>query len=200
MAHTGGNTPLINSTLTFEDTTPIYLPAVLPIVDGLNYRPANCGLVDPFPAPAPTKYTEPGCGPSGPAFSGTFANKVPNGSWVLYVQDGGAPGVVSSPGASISGWGFQPMLVTAAEASLSGRVLTKSGSGIRNAMVTVAGGDLTLPRTVITSTFGYYHIKGLTAGQAYVISVTAKKYTFTESVRAVQLLDDATGFDFVADR
>ena len=200
MAHTGGNTPLFNSTITFEDTAPIYLPAVQPIVDGLNYRPANCGLVNTFPSPAPTEYTKPGCGPSGPAFSGTFAARVLNGSWVLYVQDTRAPGVVASPGASISGWGFQPMLVTAAEASLSGHVLTKSGSGIRNAMVTVAGGNLAQPKTIISTTFGYYNVKGLTAGQAYVISVTAKKYTFTQSVRAVQLLDDTTGFDFVADR
>lgn len=93
---------------------------------------------------------------------------------------------------------FEIQAPTAAPASISGRVLTAYGQGIRGAIVTVNGGDLAGPRSLTTGTFGYFRLDGLHAGQAYVISVYSRKYSFIESVRLINLTEDAANVNFVA--
>ena len=93
-----------------------------------------------------------------------------------------------------------PLIPTAALLSITGQVRTRNGSGLRNAYVTVSGGNLGQPIIVATSSFGYYRLDGLTAGQAYVVSVSSRRYVFTPSVRAVQLFDDLANYDFMADQ
>src|SRR5689334_1075481 len=41
--------------------------------------------------------------------------------------------------------------------------------------------------------------QGLTAGQTYVITVEPRRYTISNPVRVVNLLDSLADFDFVAD-
>ena len=86
---------------------------------------------------------------------------------------------------------------TAGDAAISGRVLTAGGSGIRNATV-----SLTLPsgevRTSATGSFGYYVFNDLTAGQTYLLTVSAKRFRFINPTRVISLNDDLAGIDFVA--
>ena len=84
---------------------------------------------------------------------------------------------------------------TAAEASISGRVTTSFGYGVRNATV-VATDSNGAVWTAQTSAFGYYTLKGLGVGRAYVISVKSKSYVFTP--RVITLEDAVDGVDFVA--
>ncbi|MEP7342406.1 MAG: S8 family serine peptidase [Acidobacteriota bacterium] len=80
MSDAGGNTDIINATITFDDTgTPI--PDVLAITSG-TYSPADYGGVpDSFPSPAPQgPYTNP---PRLSVFNGAAAN----GTWSLYIVD-----------------------------------------------------------------------------------------------------------------
>ena len=66
----------------------------------------------------------------------------------------------------------------AANASVSGRVSAANGYGIRNAVIEVAGGNLTEPRYVRTSSFGYYQVDDLEVGETYVLTVQSKRFVF----------------------
>jgi len=87
---------------------------------------------------------------------------------------------------------------TAANVSLQGRVMLQAGNGIRNVRVTLIEQDGT-QHYAITGTFGYYRFTDLRAGQTVVVSVVAKRYTFSEPDRVVSLQDNLTDFNFIAD-
>lgn len=148
---------------------------------GSDPMPAN------FPAPAPAS-------PYGTNLN-VFNSTQPNGTWNLYIYDD-----TGSDVGTLASWSLMLETVTATSApvELSGRVVTGYGAGIKNVAITVQGGDTTKPITVITGTFGRYAIKGLSAGQSYIVSVGAKKYVFTDPVRIVSLDDNVTDLDFVA--
>ncbi len=73
-------------------------------------------------------------------------------------------------------WTAQPLAPTAAAVSITGRILTASGRGIRNVRVTLTApsGEV---RTVISSSFGYFRFNEVAAGETYICSVFAKRYT-----------------------
>ncbi len=95
---------------------------------------------------------------------------------------------------------FMPSMVelagpTAAEVSVSGRVLTSGGRAISNARVTfrnAAGGS----RTVNSNGFGHYRIPGLMPGEAYVIEVKVKGHSF--QTRTLLVDDEMAGVDLIA--
>jgi hypothetical protein len=91
------------------------------------------------------------------------------------------------------------MVPVATNVSISGRILTSGGNGIRNVIVTVSGGDLPASLVALTSSFGYFSLQGLNSGQTYTVSVSAKRHTFAQPSRMVTPLADVTGFDFVAE-
>ncbi len=88
-------------------------------------------------------------------------------------------------------------IATAANVSVSGRVLTANGLPLRNANVIVTGSDLTQPRMAITSAFGYFAIDDIPAGETYVVSVYSKRYLFQP--RILTLNDDLKELEFVAE-
>jgi hypothetical protein len=109
-------------------------------------------------------------------------------------------GTSSSGGIFSVGSGFQPpppqAVPTAANVTVSGRVLTASGSGIRNAVVTLID-TRGVVRSVSTSSFGYYHFEDVRAGGSYVIGVASKRFRF--SPQAVNLTDNLTDLNLVAE-
>lgn len=68
-------------------------------------------------------------------------------------------------------------VVTAAQVSVGGRVSTPDGQGIPRAtvIITTPGGQT---RQAITNPFGYYRFDDLPSGEAYVLAVRHKQYTF----------------------
>jgi uncharacterized delta-60 repeat protein len=60
--------------------------------------------------------------------------------------------------------------------SVSGRVMTSQGQGIRGATVTLR--DTSGSRTALTNAFGYYSFDQVGGGQTYQISVRSKQYQF----------------------
>jgi len=86
---------------------------------------------------------------------------------------------------------------TAASVSLSGRVLTEDGRGIKNVRVYLLEADGT-QHSRTSSTFGYYNFDDIEAGQSVVVSVSAKRFTFPQPVRLISVTDSVEGFDFVA--
>ena len=91
------------------------------------------------------------------------------------------------------------MVPVAANVSLGGRILTADGSGIRNALVTVSGGNLPSPLTVQTGSFGYYDFQGLQSGQTYTVTVTMRRFTLAQPTRMVTPNTNISNFDFVAE-
>jgi hypothetical protein len=191
-------------TLTFIDTAGQVLPNSTALTTG-NFEPTNWETpVTSFPAPAPpAPYNEPGSTVGGTGLqtlNGNFFLANANGTWSLYVRDDAGttdPNVVIG---SICGWGIQFLQSTAAGVSLSGRVTTADGAGIRNARVTITGNSLPEPRVVTTGSFGYYSFDGLTAGETYVVTVNSQRYTFQVPSRVYTLIDNIVDADFTADQ
>lgn len=90
------------------------------------------------------------------------------------------------------------MVPVAANVSLSGRVQTAGGIGIRNALVTVSGGNLSSPVTVPTGSFGYYYLEGLQSGQTYTVTVSVKRYVISQPTQMVTPQANVTDFNFTA--
>lgn len=85
---------------------------------------------------------------------------------------------------------------TAAHVSVSGRVVTADGSGLRNAFVvlTDAAGNV---RTARTSSFGYFTFDDVEVGQAYIITLMSKRYVMQPQILNV---DDAIAdLDLIAE-
>jgi hypothetical protein len=87
------------------------------------------------------------------------------------------------------------LLPTAAPVSLAGRVSASSGNAIRNAIVTATDREGTA-HIAKSNTFGYYRIDGLDASMAYVVSASAKGYSFDPSL--INLTGDLLEFNLVA--
>jgi hypothetical protein len=198
----GGSANLNNVTLTFEDPgSGGFIPDSGPIAEGQNYKPTNCeSPVSDFSGSPSGGIVEPGCGPTlTNSLASTFGGENPDGTWTLYLRDdNGASLGVSS--VSISGWGVQFLSPTAAPVSVSGRVVTVAGEGVRGASVTISGGDLAYPMSVRTDALGRYSFTGLRPGVTYIISARAKRSVIANATRAMTLLDDLAGIDFIAER
>jgi hypothetical protein len=95
-------------------------------------------------------------------------------------------------------WTPDDFAPTASSAVVGGRILTSSGAGIRNVQVTITfpSGEI---RSTVSTSFGYYRFAEIPVGEIYVISVAAKKYTFSQASQIRQVIDDLQDVDFVAD-
>jgi uncharacterized repeat protein (TIGR01451 family) len=87
--------------------------------------------------------------------------------------------------------------VTAAPASVTGRVVGGFGQGLRGVAVRLV--DFTAGRSMSTATnaFGYYTFTDLEVGHFYMISVSSKKYNFASPSRSFSLTADLADIDFV---
>jgi len=90
-------------------------------------------------------------------------------------------------------------MVPVANLSLGGRILTASGAGIANAIVTLSGGNLPSPLKTATGSFGYYNFTGLQPGMNYTVTVSTRRYTVSQPSRSITLQNSVGDFDFVAD-
>jgi hypothetical protein len=94
-------------------------------------------------------------------------------------------------------WGIGEM-VDPGPVSISGSVLTSGGAGIRNAVVTITGGNLPGPVNAQTGQFGTYSFSGLQSGEVYTVRVDAKRFRFSPNSRQVTPFADVTGVNFKA--
>ncbi len=213
VADTGGPLPVspnAHVTLTFSDfagghvsdsgawQTGQFLPTVCesntvfaPGAPALPYVTPNCST------PNAIGQTMFGSGGTG------FGLTNPNGVWSLYVRDDagqlrpiGDDAANFAVGRIAGGWGLEFLAPTAADVSISGRVTTSEGRGIRGARVTVTGNSLSQPITVSTGVNGRYTVPGLTAGETYVVTVGARRFFFTQPSRVITLQDSVTDADF----
>ena len=94
-------------------------------------------------------------------------------------------------------WTPEAFSPTAANATVSGRILTAAGAGVRNVDVTITSPSGEVQSTRSTG-LGYFIFEQVPVGATYLVSVSAKRYTFAETTRAVNVADDVTDVDFIA--
>ena len=85
-------------------------------------------------------------------------------------------------------------VTAAANASISGRVTTPNGVGLRNATVVLTD-SLGNRRSVTTSSFGYYQFDDVALAASYTLAVSSRQYRFAQ--RTVQVTGNLTDVDFV---
>jgi hypothetical protein len=91
-------------------------------------------------------------------------------------------------------WNATPLSPSAAAVSVSGKVSTPDGRGLRNAVVAITDSH-GVKRMVTTSSFGFYVFYDVAVGDTYVVSVSSKLYRFQSMM--LQVTDTLTGVDFV---
>lgn len=200
MANAGGLTAEGPDTLNITDLAGLVIPDNGPLTT-TDYEPTSYGAVANFPAPAPAgPYNLPGSAIGGTGTQtlfGNFGTTSANGVWSLYVRDDTA-GPTLVVGSIAGGWGLEFLGSTAASASISGRVMTADGLGIRNARIVITGNSLMEPRVATTGSFGWFTIDGLRTGETYVVTVNSQRYTFSTPSRVISLVDNVTDADFIA--
>ncbi len=204
MANAGGTTPGGPVTLNFTDTAGVVIPNDGPLLT-VDYEPTTWGAVGAFAPPAPPPpYSLPGSTVGGvgmQTFYGNYGGTNSNGTWSLYVREQ-APTANTPTGLAgniAGGWGIEFLTTTAANATISGRVLTADGRPIRNARVIISGNSLEQPITVTTGSLGWYSFDGLATGETYVLTVNSKRFTFTTPSQVINLVNNVVDADFVAE-
>lgn len=86
---------------------------------------------------------------------------------------------------------------TAGEASVSGRVITADGAGIRNVIVTLSDADGKVVATP-TSDFGYFRFPEVDSGKVYILTVKAKRFQFANPSVILNVLNDIDDIEFVS--
>ena len=79
--------------------------------------------------------------------------------------------------------------------SISGRLLTIGGRGVRNAMVNLID-PISGTQQVLTGPLGAYHFNNVVPGRTYTISIMSRRFLFTPQIISVP--DALTGIDFIA--
>lgn len=90
--------------------------------------------------------------------------------------------------------GVQP---TAANATISGMITKSTGGGASQVRVSLIDG-MGNTSYAITNSFGYYSFTNVPVGQTYILIANHKFYTFTPSSRVINLMEDFTMANFVA--
>ncbi|MBK8301972.1 MAG: carboxypeptidase regulatory-like domain-containing protein [Chloracidobacterium sp.] len=84
----------------------------------------------------------------------------------------------------------------ASSVTISGRVLTAQGRGVRNAVVRLTLPDMTI-RTVVSGPLGQFSFANVTTGQTYGLTATGRRFAFgTQNVSPTS--GDVTGLTIVA--
>ncbi len=115
------------------------------------------------------------------------------GAGFLRIRDGNSDG---TPTVDIGAFEVQ-LGTTAATVSVSGRVTTAQGRGIRNVVVTMTDSSGNT-RTATTTSFGYYRFEEVEAGETYVFSARGKRFSFGQNSQVHSIMEDTNNINFVA--
>lgn len=86
---------------------------------------------------------------------------------------------------------------TAATVSVSGRVITPQGRGIRNVVVTMTDSNGNT-RTATTTSFGYYRFEEVAAGETYIFAARGKRFSFGQNSQVHSIMEDTSNINFIA--
>lgn len=95
-------------------------------------------------------------------------------------------------------WTPVALIPTSAEVSVSGRVVTANGRGIRNVLVTMSGASGEV-QTAMSSMSGNFHFANVLAGDTYIFTARAKRFSFAQSTQVLSITEDVSDLVFVAE-
>ena len=136
--------------------------------------------------------------PSGAQATFTVSGIVPSGTFGRLSNSAivtPPPGLVDPVMPNNSATDQTVLTTTAAQVSVSGRVLTADGLGLRNAVVTLTAKDGSVI-SVRTTAFGYFRFDNVASAQSYIAAVTSKRLQFTP--RVITVSDAIADLDLVA--
>src|SRR5678816_1932876 len=84
--------------------------------------------------------------------------------------------------------------ITAGSAEVSGRVVTSTGQGVRNALVTLRDERGTTV-SATTGSFGYFRFESVRTGHNYLATVRSARFTFPPQV--ISVVDNVADLEFV---
>jgi len=85
---------------------------------------------------------------------------------------------------------------TAAPASITGQVVSSGGSPLGGITIRLTDYTTGVSRTATSNSFGYYTFDDLTVQDFYQLTVSAKRYRFSNPSRTFTLTDNLSGMDF----
>jgi uncharacterized repeat protein (TIGR01451 family) len=88
---------------------------------------------------------------------------------------------------------------TAASVTVSGKVTTASGRGIRNVLITMTDSQGRV-QTAQTTAFGYYKFESVAVGETVTISAKARRFTFVQSSIVRTTNESISDADFVSEQ
>jgi hypothetical protein len=91
-----------------------------------------------------------------------------------------------------------PISPTAATVTVSGKITTANGRGIRNVSVVMTDASGTVRRTTSTM-FGHFHFTDVMPGGTYIFSAHAKRFTFNQAMQVRSVVEEISDINFVAD-
>ena len=119
---------------------------------------------------------------------------LPAGTYYIGVDSFAASGAGSAGTYTLTVTSLAP---SASMVSVSGRVTTAFGQGVRDAEIQLQAQDGT-SRMIKTSAFGYYRFEDVEAGATYTLTVRSKRYSFAVPSRVITVADEVTDLDFTA--
>lgn len=118
-----------------------------------------------------------------------------------YVFNGGPLNITAQNGISHIIFCFENSLrPTAADVSVSGRVLTADGRAVSGARITITNAGTGRTYIAMTNPFGYYTIENLDSEAFYVATIAKKGTKFVEDSKSFSLTDNLADLDFVANQ
>jgi len=124
-------------------------------------------------------------------FFGSLTPAQANGNWSVCVFDFATP-----DGGTVGGTSLDFAIVTAAQASISGRVVGLEGRGIAGIKIilTDSAGN---SRTATTNSFGMYNFDEIEVGGTYVVNAAHKRYQFQNPTQVLSVSENVSGLNFV---
>ena len=135
---------------------------------------------------------------------GVIGNGGGSGTGTGYTVEGTNAQSIAGAASSAGSYSIRPgfwstlLIPTAAPATVSGRVVTENGRGVKGASVMLNGVPLTAPRITLTNDFGYFVFDDVMVGRSYLVSVSHRRYGFGEPIRFISLLGDIDDIIFTA--
>jgi subtilisin-like proprotein convertase family protein len=123
------------------------------------------------------------------AFSNLQPNQA-NGTWQLCLADENAFDTGEITSATL---GIEVFAPTAANASITGKVVTPSGRRISRATVKLIGTSNSQVYRAATNSFGNFRLNEIPVGETYILSVEHKSYRFDN--RTITLQEDLEGLE-----
>lgn len=98
--------------------------------------------------------------------------------------------------AGVRQYAIQIFAPTAANASISGKVLTPDGRGLPNAQVTLTDSN-GIARTVRSNSFGYYRFEEIPTSATYILVARSKGFQFQS--RVITIFDEMTDLNIIGE-